>query len=353
MVNEIKDFIRFMKRKDKSVVFYAEDRNYDIDFEGFTGDYLFAYVTSDNMDSMLGLDNAYYSKRFLPFIMGTLDTKVCLMTMPDLGNYHIKRSRLNPHYIYTFHSLASTHMGYNERAFDNYDSIFCCGQYHVDEIRQREKIYGLKPKKLVEVGNLRLENFHRAYQSVEKNGESSVLVAPSWYSGNIFESCGFFLIESLLSGGYKVILRPHWETMRRNKRLLADYDGLYEDKVIWDCSNAVSGEWLKADYLITDWSGISFEWAFATERPVIFIDTPMVVRNPNWHELGLAPLELQLRNKIGVNFKVTDVKEIPKTLNDWKSNEWGSQLRDLRDKHVFNFGKASEVGIRYINPLEQ
>ena len=30
---------------------------------------------------------------------------------------------------------------------------------------------------------------------------------------------------------------------------------------------------MEADMLITDWSGISFEYAFTTYRPILFIDT--------------------------------------------------------------------------------
>ena len=82
-----------------------------------------------------------------------LKAKMLIMTMPDLGSYHIKRSKEFPvHYIYTFHSMNSTHMQFQNGAFDEFDSIFCVGQYQIQELRATEKLYNLKRKNLVECG---------------------------------------------------------------------------------------------------------------------------------------------------------------------------------------------------------
>ena len=53
-----------------------------------------------------------------------LKAKMLIMTMPDLGSYHIKRSKVFPvHYVYVFHTIASTHMEFQKGAFDEFDSI--------------------------------------------------------------------------------------------------------------------------------------------------------------------------------------------------------------------------------------
>jgi len=67
--------------------------------------------------------------------------------MLDLGNFDLKRSIHPVHYIYMFHSLISTHMADHENSFDNYDTILCAGPHQAREIRRREEMKGLKPKR--------------------------------------------------------------------------------------------------------------------------------------------------------------------------------------------------------------
>ena len=38
----------------------------------------------------------------------------------------------------------------------------------------------------------------------------------------------------------------------------------------------------EADLMITDWSGIAYEYAYTTQKPVLFINTPMKVMNPEY-----------------------------------------------------------------------
>ena len=53
-----------------------------------------------------------------------IETDVMVMTMPDINQYQVKRSRHKVHYVYTQHSLVSLHMVYRPGALDHYDSIF-------------------------------------------------------------------------------------------------------------------------------------------------------------------------------------------------------------------------------------
>ena len=78
-----------------------------------------------------------------------MDAHCFVFTMPDLDTYHLKRSIKTKEYIYLFHAFSSTHLQYNEQAFDAYDTIFCVGPHHVEEIQKREKIYNLPSKTLL------------------------------------------------------------------------------------------------------------------------------------------------------------------------------------------------------------
>jgi YidC/Oxa1 family membrane protein insertase len=109
------------------------------------------------------------------------------MTMMDLDNLQLKKS-INPvHYVYLFHSLGSTHMVDHANSYDAYDSLFCVGPHHVNELRKREELQGLKPRLLFEYGHPRLENLlvvAMSYQlsatQAADSGITTVLLAPTW-----------------------------------------------------------------------------------------------------------------------------------------------------------------------------
>ena len=74
------------------------------------------------------------------------------MTMPDLNQFHVRRSTNSVNHIYMFHAINSIHLQYNQGAFDFYDTIFCVGPHHIEEMRITEKLYDLPPKQLIHVG---------------------------------------------------------------------------------------------------------------------------------------------------------------------------------------------------------
>ena len=90
-------------------------------------------------------------------------TKTLVMTMADLNQFHVKRSTNPVNHIYMFHAINSVHLQYNQGAFDYYDTIFCVGPHHVEEIRKTEEVYNLPSKALVEVGYSWLEEIELKY----------------------------------------------------------------------------------------------------------------------------------------------------------------------------------------------
>ena len=77
-----------------------------------------------------------------------------IMTLTDLDNHEIKKSKFCKNYVYIFHSLASTHKCYTKEAFKNYDIILSNGDYQ-KELEIAEKFLILK--KIFNTGYLYLE----------------------------------------------------------------------------------------------------------------------------------------------------------------------------------------------------
>jgi len=121
------------------------------------------YITSDKDDPGLLIEHPDYrsfkiDEGFIRnWLFENIETDVMVMTMPDLHQYQVKRSKHKVHYVYIQHSLVSLHMVYREGAFDYYDTVFCAGPHHIQEIRAMEAVYNLSPKNLVEHGYGRLD----------------------------------------------------------------------------------------------------------------------------------------------------------------------------------------------------
>jgi YidC/Oxa1 family membrane protein insertase len=354
---------------DKGIVLYAEHADYYPYFEGLV-DYLtqvhgqsLSYITSDPDDPILVSPRqgvrTFYLNRLLPFFMAYVNCRVFVMTLTDLNQYHLKRSVRPVHYVYVFHSLVSTHMVYRQGSFDHYDSILCCGPHHVAEIRRNEELAGIRPKTLVEAGYYRLERVYDAARTQRAESlstpKTTILVAPSWGTDNILESCGERLVGLLLDAGNDVIVRPHPETVRRYPAVISALASEFGDHPGFtiETSVATDDSLIRAHVLITDYSGIALEYAFGTERPVLFLDVPMKVHNRGYGELGIEPLELHLRTEIGALVSPEQLVTVPRVVSDLVANRASFQKRiqELRSRHVYAFGHSSEIGARHITEL--
>ena len=370
LLKEMGDFHCFFWRTpktEKAIVFYAEHEGYYPYFEGLInkliGEYnrTLCYVTSDPDDPILQKSEprikTFYLNKLLPFFMAFVDCRLFVMTLTDLNQFHLKRS-LNPvHYVYVFHALVSTHMAYRYGAFDHYDSILCCGPHQVEEIRRHEELNQLPPKRLVEAGYYRLERIYEAYKKHSSKKPFSVtkgaiLIAPSWGVANVLESCGEHLVKLLLEKDYEVIVRPHPETVRRSPDLIALFASEFgsNPNFTLETSVATDDSLLRADALICDYSGVSLEYAFGTERPVLFLDVPLKIHNQRFRELGIEPLELSLRSEIGVIVPPEKLDTVPQLISKLMADRvvYKKRIAELRKRTLYAFGHSSDIGAQYI-----
>ena len=220
----------------RSIVFYAENKASMNHFRTLIFEltermnFQICYITSVKDDPIFTSTN----KNILSFYVGegtartkfflALRAKILVMDMPDLDTYHIKRSKEYPvHYIYLFHSMFSIHSYLRKGALDNYDTIFCVGPHQVNEIRATEKLYELKPKKIVNYGFGRLDTLLQEKEEFKKsdsNMKDLILITPSYGNENLLEKCGIELIDTLLKSNFRVLLRPHFRILRDSKKLI-------------------------------------------------------------------------------------------------------------------------------------
>ena len=348
---------------ERSIVFYSEDILSFVYFEqiiheltGNMGQQI-CYLTSAKNDPILKSEN----KNIKSFYIGDseivklkffleLKVKVLIMTMPDLGTYHIKRSKVFPvHYVHVFHAMNSTHRNYRKGAFDHFDSIFCTGYHHVQEIKATEQLYNLKQKNLVECGYGLLDKLQKTkpLQNQEmhtKDGRKKILIAPSWGKNGLLETVGMNLVKILLDAGYHVTVRPHPMTVQKWPKIISRIENKFKDDSNFEMEKDVSSfESLYSTYgLISDWSGIGFEYAFVCERPVIYVDVPHKNNNSDYNKIPYEPLESSIRNLIGSVISPNDLDNIPKIIESTYENVdlFKTKVKEIRNETVFNFGQS-------------
>ena len=368
---EWKELKKFNKLNDeqRSIVFYAENKasmnHFRLLISELTKERNFqiCYVTSVKNDPILSIND----KNILAFYIGDgivrtkffleLKAKILIMDMPDLDSFHIKRSKIFPvHYIYIFHSMFSVHSYLRKGAVNHYDTIFCVGEHHKREILETEKIYGLKPKKLVDYGFGRLDTLLRERNNFKKeklNTENLIIIAPTYGDNNLLKICGVKLIETLLDSNFKVLLRPHFRIFKES----SDVIRIIRDKFQNNNNFLLEEGTIKPEIfhssrcMISDWSGISLEYAFIFERPIIYIDVPKKELNEEADKISLTPIEVSIREKIGHLVDPDNLTEIPKIISEINDESRAEQIRDIRSKTVFNIDKSASIGADYITKI--
>lgn len=372
-LREKTDYKRFFKIANKHLVFYSESSGFYKYFKNTIAwllkhsNLVIHYVTNDPKDQIFKISKTeprikpYYigPMKIIPLMM-KMDADMVVMTTPDLDRFQIKRSyvRKDIEYVYVFHGVASTHLVVREHAYDNFDTVLCVGQHQIDELRAAEKYYSTKEKRLVPCGYGVLDDLIASYSSLEKDAvdkTKTILIAPSYQADNILDTCLDELLDKLLAEvDCKIIVRPHPQYKKRYPARMQALDERCKakgsDRLLLESDFSSNVSTFSADLLITDWSGIAFEYAFATLKPVLFINTPMKVINKNYQALGMPVLDITLRSEVGESIALGDIGEAGKCANRLLSSsaDFSKIIAKIRDKCVFNLGEFGAVSGKYI-----
>jgi len=323
-----------------------------------------SYLTSDMEDHYLThpLDrmNSYYIGEgpVRTLVFQGMQADLCVMTMPDLHNLQIKRSIYPVHYIYIFHSIVSTHMIYREAAFDHFDTIFCVGPHHEQEIKATEEKYGLPAKTLFQQGYPRLDNILNEISQeppLKTGKEDRILLAPSWGQNGILETCGDSLVRQLLKAGFHVTVRPHPMTKKLSGHRLDNLNDLFaaHQNYSFEEDVASTNTLRNSSIMISDWSGAALEYAFSREQPVLFIDVMRKINNPRWQDINIEPIEASIRNEIGTILDPSRMSKAPEYVTNLikRKNEYRARIQTARDRYIFNLGNSTVAAADYLAKL--
>ena len=363
------DYKRFFSVVNKHLVFYSENNGFYKYYAGMieyilkNTNIVIHYITSDPDDSIFkkaeenSRIKAYYiGEKKLITLMMKLDADVVVMTMPDLENYHIKRSyiRKDIEYIYIPHGMDSLNMTMRTGSMDHFDTVFCTGKHQKEEIEKTEQVYELPKKNLVEWGYCLLDSMRDDYNKMEKkvSDVKSILIAPSWQKDNIVDSCLDELLDNLKGHGYKITVRPHPQHVRHMPERMQQLKDRFanDDDIEIQTDFSSNSTVFEADMMITDWSGICYEYAYTTCKPVLFIDTPMKVMNPEYEKIGVEPINIWMRDSIGASLKPDEMGRIPEVVDQIlkHTEDYKQKIDEFVHEYVYNLGNSAQVGADYI-----
>ncbi len=240
------------------------------------------YMTASPDDPALKKDYKFVKTEFIgegnkAFAkLNMLNADILLSSTPGLDVYQWKRSRDVKWYVHIPHA-ASDITVYRMFGTDYFDAVLLSGEYQINQIRQLEKLRNLPAKELELVGITYMDEMKKRLETAPAipQHETTVLLAPSWGKSSIFSRYGERIFDALLKTGYHIIVRPHPQSFESEKDMMDSLMKKYPDsqKLEWNRDNDNFDVLRRSDILISDFSGVLFDFSLVFDKPIIYADT--------------------------------------------------------------------------------
>lgn len=271
-----------------------------------------SYLTSSEQDPFFSTPYEHITGEFIgtgnkAFVrLNFLEADICLMTTPGLDVYQLKRSRGVPYYVHILHAPGDA-TGYRLFGIDYFDAVLLTGEYQKAHIKLLEEKRNLPPKELFVVGCPYLDVLQGKISHIQamKQGHLTVLVAPSWGPSGILSKYGRKLLDPLVQSGFHVIVRPHPQSksseMSIIERLVGQYGGI--PNIEWDYTSENLAALARADIMISDFSGVIFDYVFLFDRPFMYVNAEFDAKPYDAWDIPEKPWKLKILPEIGIELK--------------------------------------------------
>lgn len=292
------------------------------------------YLTSSKNDPVFDQKYNYVKAEFIgegnsAFAkLNMLSAGVVLMTTPGLQVYQLKRSKNVKHYSHVLH-MPNDATTYRLFGLDFFDSVLLTGDYQATDLRYLEEKRGINKKELVTVGCPYLDVYKQNIAEIpaEENHPFTVLVSPSWGDVGLLKKYGEKLLDPLSKTGWRIIVRPHPQSKKSEAEMLERLTARYKDNpnIVWDYERQNIFSLKKSDIMISDFSGIIFDYTFLCDKPVMYVNAGMDLRPYDAYDLGGKELwQYSVLRKFGTELKeeqFANIKEVIQSVSDSKELE--------------------------------
>lgn len=100
--------------------------------------------------------------------------------------------------------------------------------------------------------------------------------------------------------------------------------------------------------MISDWSGAALEFSFSRLKPVLFVDVPRKINNPDYLSLEIEPIEVSIRQNIGMVVPEEDLAQTGKYIKELMENadRFKDKIKQCREASVYNIGESGKAGAK-------
>ena len=294
----------------------------------------------------IGAGNKAFSK------LNFLNATIVFSTTPGLDVYQWKRSKGVDYYIHIFHTAGEV-TRYRMFGIDYYDSLMIAGKHQERDIRILEKLRGLSEKELFYTGIPFMDEMAKRLAEVGPAPEHprTVLLAPTWGPSAIFKIHGGKIIEKLLQTGYHVIIRPHPQSFSSEKDMIDQLMKEYpeSEQLEWNRDTDNFEVLRRSDILISDFSGVVFDFSLIYDKPVIYTD-------PNF---DLAPYDawfldhplwtLSALPRIGKELRMENLDHIKELIDSCLEDaQYAAGRKEVRDETWSNQNEGAVRAAEYL-----
>lgn len=344
------------------VVIYSEDKRYWNIFKPLCDEFekrRFPVVlyTSNRDDPALSSAYKFVKTEFIgegnkAFVkLNFLSADIVIATTPGLDVYQWKRSKNVKWYVHIPHSTDEL-AAYRMFGLDYFDALLATGQNQIDCAR---KIESLRPsiakKEIIAVGSLSLDSLKAKFDAIGGNGKNEkkvVLLAPSWSQNGILSRFGAKILSALENTPFEIVVRPHPQTVISEQHILKPLMEQFPN-VEWNFDNNNFDALNRADILISDFSGIIFEFVCVFDKPILYADTHFDTLPCDADWLDEQQWCLKVLPSIGFELKESDFPNIENViLNATTSRRLKDGRDNVRAESWSNIGRAAQNAADYI-----
>ena len=354
------------KSTNKYVIFSDHKRYWNV-FEGLCReadtrgiDIIYYTLSKDDPVFNCGLKHIkaeYLGEGNKPFsTLNFLSADILLATTPNLDVYQWKRSKNVKWYVHIPHTVDDL-AGYRMFGLDHYDALLSSGDNQIITARKLEELRPtIVKKEIVTVGSPTLDALQFKLDKNEKknkeNGKITVLLAPTWGPSGILSKFGDKLLEALEKTDYEIIVRPHPQSLSSEKDLI---DRLIRKhtNIKWNRDNDNFDVLNKADILITDFSGIIFDYALVFNKPIIYTDTSFdpIIYDQDW--LDGEYWSIKILPELGLKLTEDNFNNIGNLIKEALNSEELKMGRERIGKICYqNRGNSAKAIVDYIEKKE-
>ncbi|OJF75652.1 MAG: CDP-glycerol--glycerophosphate glycerophosphotransferase [Treponema sp. CETP13] len=264
--------------------------------------------------------------------LNMLIADICLMTTPGLNVYQLKRSKGVKHYAHVLHAASDATM-YRMFGIDYFDSILLSGDYQKKDLLKLEQLRGTPKKEFVTVGCPCLDTLQQKFETAKQTDQPTnftVLVSPSWGPNALLAKYGTKLLDPLVQAGFTVIVRPHPQSKKSEAGMLEELQAHYKDTagLEWDFERDNTIAMAKSDSMISDFSGIIFDYIFLRDKPFLYVNADI---NLDCYDAGdLLELEPPIQA-----WQFAVLPKIGKEIQEKDFPKIGDIIKEMSDSSAF------------------